>query len=134
MKIGFVNLDQPVFRNCLPPMSIATSPLGYVRFHGRNYKDWFRKEAGRDDRYNYLYSPEELNEWVKRIDELKKNANEVFVVTNNHFQGQAVCNALQLQSLLGISCPPIPESLKKAFPMLSTLEGNNLQPVSGRDQ
>ena len=52
-KAGIVNLDQPMFRNSLPPSARATSSVGYIRVHGRNYKDWFRKAAGRDERYDY---------------------------------------------------------------------------------
>jgi len=65
-RIGIVNLDQPMFRNSLPPSARATSSVGYVRVHGRNYKDWFRKAAGRDERYDYLYSAAELDPWAER--------------------------------------------------------------------
>ncbi len=52
------------------PAAHATSPVAYVRLHGRNYKEWFRKAAGRDERYDYLYTPKELAPWVERIREL----------------------------------------------------------------
>jgi uncharacterized protein YecE (DUF72 family) len=119
--IGFVNIDQPEIRECLPPTGEVTAPHAYVRLHGRNREDWFRKEAGRDDRYNYLYTEEELSGWVKRILHMKGSAREIYVITNNHFRGQAVCNAFQLQSLLDQPPPWIPESMRQAFPRLEAL-------------
>jgi uncharacterized protein YecE (DUF72 family) len=58
--VGFVNVDQPLFARSLRPSALATARVGYVRVHGRNYRDWFRKDAGRDARYDYLYGAEEL--------------------------------------------------------------------------
>jgi uncharacterized protein YecE (DUF72 family) len=70
-NIGFCNIDQPVIGESIKPTNFVTSEIGYIRLHGRNYKDWFRKEAGRDDRYNYLYSSSELEEWVQKIKKMK---------------------------------------------------------------
>ena len=47
--IGFVNVDQPMFRGSLPPTAVATSRVGYVRIHGRNVRDWFRAGATREE-------------------------------------------------------------------------------------
>jgi uncharacterized protein YecE (DUF72 family) len=100
--IGFVNIDQPLFHDSIKPSAHVTSPVGYVRVHGRNYKDWFREKAGRDERYDYLYPPEELTPWAERTAEIAAEAptEDVFVVTNNHFRGKAVTNALMLQSMV----------------------------------
>ena len=101
--IGFVNVDQPLFRKSIKPSARSTSHVGYVRVHGRNYRDWFRKAAGRDERYDYLYSAEELKPWVERTQEVAEDAGteEVDVVFNNHYKAQAVVNALQFESMLG---------------------------------
>jgi uncharacterized protein YecE (DUF72 family) len=117
-RIGIVNLDQPMFRNSLPPSARATSPVGYVRVHGRNYKDWFRKAAGRDERYDYLYSAAELNPWAERTRALAEEANvtDVYVVNNNHFAGQAVTNALMLESQVTGRRVKVPETLLTAYP------------------
>jgi uncharacterized protein YecE (DUF72 family) len=98
--IGFVNVDQPLFRNSIRPSARATSSVGYVRVHGRNYRDWFRKTAGRDERYDYLYTAKELEPWAERTRELAQEpgVTDVYVVNNNHFRGQAVANAAMLQS------------------------------------
>ena len=55
--LGFVNIDQPLFQQLDQAERAAPPPsVGYVRVHGRNYRDWFREKAGRDARYDYLYS------------------------------------------------------------------------------
>lgn len=64
---GFANIDQPASRSGLPPMSLVTSPVGYVRLHGRNRQAWFDAKADRDARYDYLYREDELAEWIGRI-------------------------------------------------------------------
>jgi len=100
--IGFVNIDQPLFSNSIKPTSISTAPVGYVRVHGRNYKDWFRENAGRDARYDYLYPPDEMRPWAERTKEIAAEppTEDVYVVTNNHFRGKAVANALMLQAMV----------------------------------
>lgn len=100
--VGFVNIDQPRFSRSIGPSARATSHVGYVRVHGRNYIDWFRKNAGRDARYDYLYPVDELRPWVRRARAIAKepDVEAVDVVFNNHYRAQAVVNALQFQKLL----------------------------------
>lgn len=122
--VAFCNIDQPLFPSCLAPSAEATSPdFAYVRLHGRNAKDWFRKDAGRDDRYNYLYAHDELEEWIGRIRQLGKKSGRVFVITNNHYQGQALANALQIKNLLTGEKLEIPETLLEAYPALREIVG-----------
>jgi uncharacterized protein YecE (DUF72 family) len=117
-RVGIVNVDQPMFRNSLPPSARATSPAGYVRVHGRNYKDWFRKTAGRDERYDYLYSAAELKPWADRVKALasEPNVTDVYVVNNNHFAGQAVTNALMLEAEVTGKRVRVPERLLATYP------------------
>lgn len=76
-----------------------TAPVGYVRLHGRNYKEWFQAD-NRNDRYNYLYKPKELEGWKERITHIGQQTEKTFVVANNHFKGQAAVNALELKNML----------------------------------
>ena len=108
-RIGFVNIDQPHFRHSIKPSATATSPVGYVRLHGRNYDDWFREGAGVEERYDYLYSAEELDPWAERAREIGALTRETFIITNNHFQGQAIANAVMLRSKVEgrlVAAPP----------------------------
>ncbi len=100
--VGIVNVDQPLFRRSIRPSALVTAPVAYVRVHGRNWKDWFRKGAGRDARYDYLYTAGELEPWAERIRALDEAPGEpdVYVVTNNHFEGKAAANAKMLESMV----------------------------------
>ena len=117
-KVGFCNIDQPLIGRSLAPSDRATGPVGYVRLHGRNYKDWFREDAGRDARYDYLYSEEELDPWVEKISEVSETASSTYVITNNHFRGQAVVNALQIRSRIEKRKVAAPKSLLEHYPVL----------------
>ena len=121
-RVSFCNIDQPLIGNSLKPSSIVTAPdLSYVRLHGRNYKNWFNQKAGRDDRYDYLYKADELDDWVKRIKELGNKSEKVLVITNNHYRGQALSNALQIKNKITGEKLDIPYSLIKAYPLLKEI-------------
>jgi len=115
LSVGVCNIDQPLFSKSIKPSAVITSAIGYVRLHGRNYENWFRDKAVRDDRYNYLYSLEELDPWITRIKEIAKHTAETYVITNNHFRGQAVVNALEIKSTLAEHRVPAPEPLFSAY-------------------
>ncbi len=122
-QVGFCNIDQPIIGQSLKPSARSTSPVGYIRFHGRRYDTWFSDDPSTPahERYNYLYSREELDPWADRIREIQKNTRKTFVVTNNHFQGKAVVNALQLISVLTASKVKIPEPLRQHYPQLEPI-------------
>lgn len=110
--IGFVNIDQPLFSDSIEPSARATAPVAYIRVHGRNYRDWWRKGAAPHERYDYLYEREELEPWAERARELAEPPTEdVYVITNNHYQGKAVVNALMLRSMVEGATVPAPEPL-----------------------
>ena len=114
--VGFVNIDQPLFKRSVKPSATTTARVGYVRVHGRNAKDWFRQDAGVNERYDYLYSAEELAPWVQRTREIAAEADEVYVVANNHYRGQAMANVVMAQSLLSGGPVPAPAQLVAAYP------------------
>jgi len=117
-KIAFCNIDQPMFEDSIAPSDRVTAPFGYIRFHGRNREAWFREGAGRNERYNYLYSEDELRPWIARIQQMKKQVNDLFIVTNNHYRGQAVVNALEIMSAIGYGKYTIPLHLIEHYPRL----------------
>ncbi len=121
---AFVNLDQPLFSDSIKPAAIATGGLGYVRFHGRNYQKWFAHSESWE-RYDYLYSKQELEPWVVRIRSLAAE-RDVYVVTNNHFRGQAIVNAVELKEALGQPADA-PEPLARAYPDRFGAAGNLLE-------
>lgn len=118
-QVGICNIDQPLFKKSIRPSALTTSTLGYVRLHGRNYQNWFREEAIRDERYNYLYSNEELEPWIARVKEIAKHSKETYVITNNHFLGKAVVNALEIKSTIEERKVPAPLPLFEKYPKLA---------------
>jgi len=121
-KVSFCNIDQPLIGKSIKPTAICTNPeLSYVRLHGRNYKSWFNEKAGRDERYNYLYSKNELEEWITRIKDLGKKSKKVIVITNNHYRGQALANALQIKNIVTQEKLDIPLDLLELYPNLKEI-------------
>ena len=122
-RVGFCNIDQPVIGRSIKPSERVTSRIGYVRLHGRRYDTWFSDDPASppSERYNYLYSEEELQPWAERIEHVAENAETTFVVTNNHFQAKGIVNALQLMNLLTGNKIRIPEPLRSHYPQLELI-------------
>lgn len=112
--VAFCNIDQPALGKSLRPTEHVTAPIGYVRLHGRNYDQWFEHDNPHD-RYNYLYREEELARWKTRIEAIAHKAEKTFVIANNHFEGKAVVNALQLRHMLTGEPVAAPETLVRRY-------------------
>lgn len=97
-EIGYCNVDEPNFPSLVPPQDIATTEIGYMRFHGRNTQNWWGSSGG--DRYDYRYSMEELSEWLGRIRSLSQKTRKTYLFFNNCHMGHAVVNARQMMELL----------------------------------
>lgn len=121
--VGFCNIDQPVIGRSLKPTERSTARVGYIRLHGRRYNTWFSDDplVPPEERYNYLYSPEELGPWAARAQHVANHSGSTFVVTNNHFQGKGVVNALQLIHLLTGKKVKVPEPLRHKYPQLESI-------------
>jgi uncharacterized protein YecE (DUF72 family) len=102
---------------------VAVAPIGYVRLHGRRYDTWFSDDPKMPafERYNYLYSVEELAPWAGRVRNESAVAQKVFAVTNNHYLGKGVVNALQLVSMLKGAKVNVPEPLRAKYPELEEI-------------
>ncbi len=122
--IGFCNIDQPLLSHCMPPSAVVTTPVGYVRLHGRNYEHWFEKDDDVAARYNYLYGEAELIPWGDRIQQVAGQARTTYVITNNHFEGKAVVNGLQLINLLLGEPIEVPPDLFDSYPEVARIARN----------
>lgn len=122
-RVGFCNIDQPVIGRSIKPSERATSPVGYIRLHGRRYDTWFTDDPASppEERYNYLYPEDELEPWAERIRHVAEHTRTTFVVTNNHYQGKAIVNALQLIHLLSGAKVKVPDSLRTHYPLLESI-------------
>lgn len=99
--LPFVCVDEPQgFKSSVPPLAEATSDIALVRFHGRNREMWEKKGIGPAERFNYLYSEGELQEWVPKIKDLASKTCQVHVLFNNCYQDKAVVNGRQIAFML----------------------------------
>ena len=127
-NVGFASIDQPVIGDSIEPKPVQTGNIGYVRLHGRNYKNWFPPKNTKPDekigagaRYDYLYNENEITTWAQNSKEVSKKATQTFVIQNNHPWGQAVANSIQLKAALGEAVENVPETLIKRYPVLESL-------------
>jgi uncharacterized protein YecE (DUF72 family) len=93
-----VNVDEPRLPKLPGPTDVVSSDLAYLRFHGRNAANWWKGDNV--SRYDYLYSSEELSEWLPMIERMLAKSRLLLVIFNNHSRGQAIRNARELQGLL----------------------------------
>ncbi|MBI4596222.1 MAG: DUF72 domain-containing protein, partial [Candidatus Tectomicrobia bacterium] len=102
--LSLVCVDEPQgFKSSVPPITEITAPLALIRFHGRNTENWERKGLSSTEKFNYLYSDEELMEWSPRILEMAKKAAELHVIFKNKHADFPVRNAMQMKELLGLT-------------------------------
>jgi uncharacterized protein YecE (DUF72 family) len=99
--LPFVCVDEPQgFKSSVPPVAEMTSDIGLVRFHGRNSQMWEKRGISPAERFNYLYTEEELKPWAGKSGDLASQAREMHVLFNNCYQDKAVVNARQICFML----------------------------------
>lgn len=128
---AWVQIDEPKFRfsirqNYLPNVT----GFYYMRLHGRNAAQWWRHGAA-EDRYNYLYSGDELSEFVETAKATRLIVGKTYLYTNNHFSAKAVANATMIKDRVG---EPItgeyPEAFLRRYPELTSIVRTVGQPSS----
>src|SRR3954447_24614703 len=99
--IAFVMVDEPQgFKSSVPPVTAVTSDLAIVRFHGRNAETWEAKGITPAERFRYLYTRDELEEWAPRIREVASNAKDTHVLMNNCYANYGTTNAREMAAIL----------------------------------
>ncbi len=124
LNVTVCNLDYPVAKNSFNRPYINIGKTGYIRLHGRNYKTWFDKDSGRDETYNYYYPQDELKGILEIARKLVHEFKTYTIITNNHYKGAALANALELKHLLTNSNLDIPDMLIKKYPRLKKVAKN----------
>jgi uncharacterized protein YecE (DUF72 family) len=101
-SIPFVMVDEPQgFKSSVPSEVAVTSPdLAVIRFHGRNAATWEAKNITPAERFRYLYSRDELAEWVPRVREVAAQAKETHLMFNNCYANYGTTNAREIAALL----------------------------------
>jgi len=123
LGVSVCNIDYPTTWNSFDMQQCTVGKNGYFRMHGRNAEKWFSK-AGRDETYDYYYNQDELTQIKQRIDELAKAFKTLTVMTNNHYRGAELANALELKVLISGQKQTVPEGLLRAYPNLAKIALN----------
>ena len=123
LGVTVCNLDYPTTWNSFDMQQCTVGKNGYFRMHGRNVEKWFSK-AGRDETYDYYYNEDELTQIKQRVDELAKAFKTLTVITNNHYRGAELANALELKALITGQKQLVPEGLLRAYPNLARIASN----------
>lgn len=133
-SITFCTIDQPQIGESIDFQPTVGNKMAYIRFHGRNQKSWFEsinnfgKEQSyedRNERYHYLYSPGELAEISIKIKEIYDKVNKIFIIMNNHPNGDAPANAFELLHYLkDINRIEMPSTIVNSYKRLATLSKN----------
>ena len=132
LNLTYCTIDQPQIGEAIPFEPIITNDKAYLRFHGRNVKAWLQsinnygKQQSyeeQSERYKYLYSPGELVEIDQKIKSIQEKVKEIYVIMNNHPQGDAIANAFELIHLLEEkSKVQMPSTIVKAYPRLEEIQ------------
>ena len=101
-RLAYVSVDEPQgTAHSVPPVAEVTTPsVAVVRLHGRRRETWTKPGVSTTERFGYLYTEEELREWVPRVHALARGARDVHVLLNNCRGSSAVRNAKELAALL----------------------------------
>jgi uncharacterized protein YecE (DUF72 family) len=98
---AFVQIDEPKFKLSIAQNQLPNIPtFYYMRLHGRNAAQWWTHEKA-EDRYNYLYSAEEVSEFVETVGAAREIVKKAYLYTNNHFSAKSVANAAMIKKQLG---------------------------------
>ena len=130
-QAAWAQIDEPKFKfsirqNALPNVT----GFYYMRLHGRNAAQWWRHDKS-EDRYNYLYSADELKEFSDTASAAKTLVKRAYLYTNNHFSAKSVVNAVMLKAQMG---EPIegeyPPELVEHYPEIKDLVRTSRRPVT----
>jgi uncharacterized protein YecE (DUF72 family) len=97
--LTYVSVDAPVAPSTVPSFLETTGPDAYVRFHGRNRENWFKRDIEVAERYKYLYSERELAEWAGRLKQLS-GVRRTFAIFNNCYRNFGIMNATTMAHML----------------------------------
>jgi len=111
-NISWVQIDEPKFKSSVAAEIPLTSDLAYLRFHGRNAEMWW--QGDNETRYKYLYSEEEIDELSGKVKKAANNTKLTFAFFNNHWQGYAPRNAVDLQKSLQLPFRDLPAARELA--------------------
>jgi uncharacterized protein YecE (DUF72 family) len=118
-RAAWVQIDEPKFRFSIRQDRLPNDTrLYYMRLHGRNAEQWWTHDHP-DERYNYLYSPAEIDDFADTVSRVRQLVQTIYVFMNNHFAGKAVANAAALRHATGQPVPgDYPDEMLDRYPFL----------------
>lgn len=119
-RAAWVLIDEPKFSTSIRQDLIGRpSDLYYLRLHGRNAAQWW-DHAESEDRYNYCYSPAELEPIAEKVRDARAMVKKMYLFLNNHFSAQSVANATTLKKMLDEPVTArMPAEMVERFPDLA---------------
>jgi len=105
-NVPWVQIDEPKFQSSISAEIPITADLAYFRFHGRNKEMWWQGDS--ESRYKYLYSDNEIHELAEKVKVASEQANVTFALFNNHWQGYAPRNAVDMMKALKLPFNELP--------------------------
>ena len=119
-RAAWVQIDEPKFSSSIRQDLVGgRSDFYYLRLHGRNAAQWW-DHAESEDRYNYFYSPDELEPIAEVVKDIRATVKKAYLFLNNHFSAQSVANATTLKHMLDEPIPArMPPELVERFPDLA---------------
>lgn len=105
-NVSWVHIDEPKFQSSVAPEVPQTSDMAYFRFHGRNKEMWWQGDS--ETRYKYLYSKDEINELAEKVRAVTGQTKYAFALFNNHWQGYAPRNAVDMMKSLQLPFQELP--------------------------
>jgi uncharacterized protein YecE (DUF72 family) len=119
-RAAWVQIDEPKFPSSIrQDLKGPAADLYYLRLHGRNAKEWW-DHAESEDRYNYFYSPEELQPIANKVRDVRAMVKKAYLFLNNHFSAQSVANAVTLKKMLDEPITArMPAEMVERFPDLA---------------
>lgn len=119
---ALVQIDEPKFKTSIRQNRLPNvKTFYYLRLHGRNAAQWWKHDKS-EDRYNYLYSDEELEPIVEAVEEASREVKKSYAYANNHFSAKSVANAATIKAKLGQELEgEYPEPFVQRYPDLKGL-------------
>jgi uncharacterized protein YecE (DUF72 family) len=119
---ALVQIDEPKFHTSIRQTRVANvKTFYYLRLHGRNAAQWWKHDKS-EDRYNYLYSEEELDPIVEAVEDASREVKKAYLYANNHFSAKSVATAATIKAKLGQPLDgEYPETFVQRYPDLKGL-------------
>jgi len=109
-NVAWVQIDEPKFQSSVAAEVPLTAGLAYFRFHGRNKEMWWKGDS--ETRYKYLYSSEEIDKLSRKVKSTADQTTLLFAFFNNHWQGYAPRNAIDMMKKLELPIKELPVQIK----------------------